>query len=158
MLEIKGMDELIQKLEKMEQTPQKITKKALQKAGEHVKDAEVRVAKSEHNKYWEQVGWKEIKKYGVKTRKKGSQVIDIGLKGKRTASQKKKDAKNKASGKSRPTHWDKIKGLWFNNYGFYHNRTGQYVAGSDWIGKAYDESTDEAYEIIRTELLKEMGL
>lgn len=158
MLEIKGLDELIKKLEKIEHTPEKITKKALKEAGDHVKKVEVAVAKAEHHRYSENVGWKEIKKYGVRSKKGGSQVIDIGLKGRRTAKQKKQDAKNKKLGKSRPTHWDKIKGLWFNNYGFYHNRTKQYVSGSNWIGKAYKESSDQAYNIIRDELLKEMGL
>lgn len=158
MLEVRGMKELLEKLEKVSEAPQKVGKKALQKAGAHVKDIEVKVAQREHDKYTQDVGHKEIKRYGVKTKKTGSQVIDIGLRGKRTASQKKKDQANKMAEKHRPTHWDKIKGLWFNNFGFYHNRTGKYVAGSDWIGKAYDESSDEAYDIIRKHLMDEMGL
>lgn len=158
MLEVKGMKELLEKLEKISDAPEKVGKKALQVAGAHVKDVEVEVARKEHKKYSDDVGWKEIKKYGVKKRKSGSQVIDIGLRGKITASQKKKDLANKKAGKSRPTHWDRVKGLWFNNFGFYHNRTGEYVAGSDWIGKAYDESAERAYAIIREEIIKEMGL
>lgn len=158
MLEVRGMKELLEKLNELSEAPEKAGKRALQKAGEHVKDVEVEVAKSEHNEYSQNVGWKELKKYGVKTKKSGSQVIDIGLRGKRTASQKKKDQSNKSAGVSRPTHWDRIKGLWYNNWGFYHNRTGKYVAGTNWIGKAYEKSSDKAYEIIRAEIIKEMGL
>lgn len=157
-LEVKGMDELLDQLKKMNDAPEKVSKKALQKAGQHVKDVEVEVAKEEHKKYSQDVGWKEIKKYGVRTRRSGSQYVDIGLRGRRTASQKKKDEANKLAGKSRPTHWDKIKGLWFVNFGFYHNRTGEYIAGSNWIGKAYEESSEKAYRIIKEEIVKGMGL
>lgn len=157
MSQIKGMQELIDKLQKMEDAGNKIANSALREAGEVVKSAEVEEAKK-HNKYSEDVGWKEIKKYNVKLSKKGTKIIDIGLKGSQTPSQKKKDAKAKASGVARATHWDKIKGLYFNNYGFYHNITGEYVAGSNWLGKAYDKSVDDAYEIIRQKLIKEMEL
>lgn len=161
-LEVKGMDELLTQLKKMHDAPEKVGRKALQEAGKHVKDVEVSVAKEEHPRmpegYSQDVGWKELKKYGVRTRRQGSQYVDIGLRGKVTASQKKKDAKNKESGKKRPTQWDRIKGLWFNNFGFYHNRTGEYIAGSNWIGKAYDESSEKAYRIIKEEIVKGMGL
>lgn len=157
MSQIKGMQELIDKLQKMEDAGNKIANSALREAGEVVKSAEVEEAKK-HNKYSEDVGWKEIKKYNVKLSKKGTKIIDIGLKGSQTPSQKKKDAKAKASGVARATRWDKIKGLYFNNYGFYHNITGEYVAGSNWLGKAYDKSVDDAYEIIRQKLIKEMEL
>lgn len=157
-LMVKGMDELLEQLKKMDDAPEKVSKKALQKAGNHVRSVEVEIAKAEHNKYSQNVGWKEIKRYGVRTRKTGSQYVDIGLRGKVSANQKKKDQANKDSGKSRPTYWDRIKGLWFNNFGFYHNRTGEYVAGTNWIGKAYDESSEEAYRIVKEELVKGMGL
>lgn len=161
MSQIKGMQELIDKLQKMEDAGNKIANSALREAGEVVKSAEVEEAKKAHtdnSKYSQNVGWKEIKKYNVRLSKKGTKVIDIGLKGSRTPSQKKKDAKAQASGVARATHWDKIKGLYFNNYGFYHNITGEYVAGSNWLGKAYDKSVDDAYEIIRQKLIKEMEL
>ena len=157
MLEVIGMQQLVDKLEKMQDAGNKIANTALQKAGEVIKEAEVEEAKK-HNKYSQDVGWKEIKKYRVRVSKKGTKVIDIGLKASRTASQKKKEAKAKASGAARATHWDKIRGIYFNNYGFYHNRTGEYIAGSNWMGKAYDKSADEAYEIIRQQLITEMDL
>lgn len=162
MLEVLGMKELLKKLDEVSEAPEKVSKKALQKAGNHVKDVEVEVAKREHKRapqgYSQDVGWKELKRYNVKKNKKGNQVIDIGMRATLTASQKKKDKQRAEAGESRPTYWDRVRGLWFNNWGFYHNLTGKYVAGSDWIGKAYDESVDEAYAIIRAEIIKEMRL
>lgn len=158
MLEVLGMDELLKKLDKMHDTPKKVGAKALKEAGTHVRKVQYQIVSKEHKKYSEKIGREELKRYGVKTRSSGSQVIDIGLKGRRTASQKKKDEANKKAGAHRPTHWDRIRGLWFNNWGFYHNRTGSYVAGSDWLGKSYDESSAEAYKIIRKELIKELEL
>ena len=158
MLEILGMDELLKKLDDMHEAPKKAGAKALKKAGEHVRRVEYDIVSKEHNRYWEKVGREELKRYGVKTRRNGSQIIDIGLRGKMTASQKKKDEANKRAGAHRPTHWDRIRGLWFNNWGFYHNITGQYVAGSNWLEKAYDDSSAEAYKIIRAELIKELEL
>lgn len=157
-LELEGMDKLLDKLKKMNNTPQKVSKQALNKAGEYVRRVQVEVAESTHNKYSEDVGAKELKKFGVKTRKTGSQYIDIGLRGSLTASQKKKDSANTKAGKSRPTYWDKVKGLYFNNFGFYHNRTGEYITGTDWMGDAYDESSKEAYRIIKEEIVKGLEL
>lgn len=110
-LEVQGMDELLKTLKKMHDAPEKVSKQALNKAGEDVKKVEMRVAKEAHDKFSEDVGYKEIKKYGVRTRRQGGQYVDIGFRSKLTSSQKKKDQANKKAGKSRPTHWDKVKGL-----------------------------------------------
>lgn len=104
------MDELLKMLNKMEAAPEKVGKKALDSAGMHVKKVEARVAESVHQEYSQRVGAKALKKYGVRKRK-GSQVVDIGIRGKLTKSQKRKDKAAKASGASRATYWDKVKGL-----------------------------------------------
>ena len=157
MLKVVGMQELVDKLDKMSVAGQKISTKTLNKAGNIVKKAEIQRAKK-HNKYSQNVGWKEIKKFSVKRNKNGARVVDIGIKGSVTKSQKRKDLEAQKRGDSRPTQWDRIRGLYFNNYGFYHNITGEYIAGSDWFGKAYEDSADEAYGVIRQELLKELDL
>ena len=59
MLEVIGMQQLVDKLEKMQEAGNKIANGALQKAGEIIKQAEVQEAKK-HSKYSQDVGWKEI--------------------------------------------------------------------------------------------------
>lgn len=156
MLKIQGMQQLVDRLEKMEDAGKRASNVALKKAGEVVKAEQVEQAKKIHNKYSEHIGYNEIKKYQVKVGKTGKRTIDIGLKAPKNSKSKKKNSASTYT--TRTTHWDKIKGLVFNNYGFYHNRTGQYVAGSNWMGKAYDNSCDEAYRVMTNEIIKELGL
>lgn len=158
MLEVKGMDNLLKQLEKMNKTPNKVVNKALKTAGELVRSVEVDIVSERHDKWSEKVGRKEIKRYPIKSRKTGSKYVDIGVRAALTKSQKKKDAANIKAGTYRPTHWDRIKGLWYNNWGFHNERTGKYVAGSNWLGEAYDKSGEKAYKIIREVITKEMGL
>lgn len=157
-IKVKGMQEIIDQLDKMEKVGDTHGKKALQEAGDYVKEIEVQVAKTTHNKYSENVGWQELKRYPVKIGKQGGKFVNIGIRASVSGKQKKKEKADMDAGVSRATHWDKIKGLWFNNYGFFHNRTGEYVAGTDWIGKAYDRSVEGAYQRVREELEKGMEL
>lgn len=149
-----GMEEIIETLTKLENAGSKQASTALKEAGEEVKNIEQEVARTTHNKYSEQVGWKEIKTYPIKTSKRGVKYINIGLKAKQTKSQKKKDLKALEAGDPRPTYWDKIKGLYYNNYGFYHYKEGKYVAGSHWIDDAYDKSAPVAYEKLKDKLIE----
>lgn len=161
-VEVKGMQELIDALEQMQKVGDKTANKALREAGDYVKKVEVQVAKSKHptmpEGYSEDVGWKELKRYPVKIGKKGGKFVNIGIRANVSGKQKLKESKAAEAGVHRATHWDKIKGLWYNNYGFFHNKTGKYVAGSNWIEEAYDNSVKEAYSKIREEIEKGLGL
>lgn len=157
-VEVKGMQELIDSLEKMEKVGDKTVNKALKDAGEIVKKEEVKVAQEKHRKYSEDMGWKEIKRYPVKLGKKGGKFINIGIRASVSGKQKLKETKDAESGVHRATHWDRIKGLWYNNYGFFHNKSGRYIAGSDWISKAYDNSIEEAYSKVREVIEEGLGL
>lgn len=150
MSKVVGMQELVDRLEKMQSIGTKIGNKALNNGGNIVRKAEIEQAKK-HDKWSKGIGVNEIKKYRPKTSKSGKRVVDIGLKGSMSSNKK-------SNSDSRSTQFDKIRGLYFNNYGFYHNITGEYIAGSNWIGKAYEESADEAYEAIKNEILKELNL
>lgn len=149
---------MIDSLDKLAKVGDTHGKKALSKAGDKVKEIEVEVVKETHHKWSQDVGWKELKKYPVKVGKLGGKFINIGIRANVTSTQRKKDEKAKQMGDARPTHWDRIKGLWYNNYGFHHVKTGRYIAGSDWISRAYDNSVEEAYRIIREEMEKGMEL
>lgn len=156
-VEVRGMQELIDTLEQMQKVGDKTANKALREAGDYVKKVEVQVAKSKHNKHSEDVGWKELKRYPVKVGRKGGKFVNIGIRANVSGKQKTKESKDAEAGVYRATHWDKIKGLWYNNYGFFHNKTGKYVAGSNWIEEAYDNSVEEAYSKIREEIEKGLG-
>ena len=155
---IQGLQELTDTLDRMAKVGDKHGATALRKAGDYVKKIEVKVVKDTHDKWSEKIGYKELKRYPVKVGKKGGKFINIGIRAQQTPSQKKKDNQAKASGVYRPTHWDKIKGLWYNNYGFFHNKSGAYIAGTDWISKAYDDSVEGAYKIIKEEIEEGLGL
>lgn len=157
-VKITGMQEIVDQLDKMAKVGDKHGADALKKAGTHVKEVEQKVVRSTHDKWSQEVGYKELKRYPVKVGKKGGKFINIGIRAKQTPSQKKKDLEAQANGAKRATHWDRVKGLWYNNYGFFHNKSGAYIAGSDWIGTAYEQSVEGAYQIIRDELEKGMGL
>lgn len=145
-VEIEGMQELIDKLKKLDKVGNKVCNKALKTAGEEVRKVQENVAKRTHNKYSEKVGYQELKVHGIKNRKSGGKAVDIGL--------RVKGGTEKTGTGKRSSQWDRAKGLWFNNYGFYHNLTGKYITGSDWMGTAYEESSDKAYKIIKDNLIQ----
>ena len=139
MVKVEGIQELVAKLQYMQEIPNKVGNKLLRQAGDHVKEVEVETAKKTHHLYSKDVGWQEIKRLPIRSYRSGNKYIDIGV-------------------RDRGGDWDKIKGLVFNNYGFRHNLTGRYIAGSNWIRTAYDDSSEQAYRIIREGLLKELKL
>lgn len=162
-IKVEGMQEMVDTLDKMLKVGDKTANEALKQAGDYVKDEEVKVAKKVHGigngkGYSEDIGWKELKRYPVKVGKRGGKFVNIGIRANVTTTQKKKELADASAGVKRATHWDKVKGLWFNNYGFYHNKTGKYVAGSNWIETAYQNSVEGAYEKVREIIEKDLGL
>lgn len=143
-LKIKGLQELIDDFEK--QTKVKVSKNALKKAGDYVLEVEKKTAGSEHDTWARPMGVNHLKKFPVRSYR-GSAFIDIGIKGK----------KQKNAG-DRKTEWDAVRGLYYNHYGFFHNRTGKYVAGSRWMDKAFESSEETAFKILSEEMLKELKL
>ena len=154
-VEVKGIQELIDYFDKIGN--KSVPKKALKKAGNHVREVEKRVAKSRHDKYSRrngESGVNHLKSFPPRIRKNKG-FIDIGL----------KDTK---------APWDSIKGLYFNHYGFYHNgwhkdgtaensikngvKKGKYIAGSRWMDSAYEESREKAYELLEEGLLEGLDL
>lgn len=138
------MQQLIDDFE--QQTKVKVSKNALKKAGEYVLGVEKQVAGGRHNKWARPAGVNNLKKFPIRSYR-GSAFIEIGIKGKKT-----KDAEK------RKTEWDAVRGLYYNHYGFFHNRTGKYVAGSRWMDTAFDKSEEQAYKILSNEMLKEIGI
>ncbi len=119
-VEVKGMQQLVDTLDKMLKVGDKTAKQALQEAGDYVKDEEVKVAKRVHGRgngknYSEDVGWKELKRYPVKIGKKGGKFVNIGIRASVSGNQKKKEMADAQAGVKRATHWEKVRGLWFNH-------------------------------------------
>lgn len=155
-VDVKGIQQLIDYFDKIGN--KSVPKKALKKAGEHVRNVEIQIARSEHRRYSRknsESGVNHLKSFPPRVRK-GKGYIDIGLKEK--------------GGKS---SWDNIRGLYFNHYGFYHNgwhtegtaknrlkngKKGKYIAGSRWMDTAYDKSSEKAYELLEKGLLEGLDL
>lgn len=155
-VDIKGVQELIDYFDKIGN--KSVPKKALKKAGEHVRKVEIEVAKSKHWEYSRKngsSGANHLKSFPPRVRK-GKGYVDIGLKEKGG------------------TNWDNVRGLYFNHYGFYHNgwhkegtaenrikngqKKGKYIAGSRWMDSAYDKSSKKAYELLEEGLLEGLDL
>lgn len=138
------MQELIDLFE--QQTKVKTSKKALKTAGEEVLRIEKQVAGGRHSKWARPAGVNNLKKFPIRSYR-GSAFIDIGIKG--------KQSKNS---NTRADEWGKVRGLYYNHYGFFHNRTGKYIAGSRWMDTAFDKSEEKAFKILSEEMLKELNL
>ena len=143
-LQIKGLQELIDDFDN--QTKYKVSKNALKKAGEYVLGVEKDVVGGRHDKWARPMGINNLKKFPIRSYR-GSAFIDIGIKGKKT-----KDAEK------RKTEWSAVRGLFYNHYGFFHNKSGQYIAGSRWMDVAYEKSEEQAFKILSNEMLKEIGI
>lgn len=120
-LKVQGMQSIIDQLDKMEKVGDKHCKKALEEAGNYVKDIEVEVAKRVHGlengkRYSQDVGWKELKRYPVKLGRQGGRFVNIGIRATLTSAQKKKEDAAAKAGVKRATHWDKIKGLIYSSF------------------------------------------
>ena len=154
-VDVKGIQELIDYFDKIGN--KSVPKKALKKAGNHVKQVEKQVAQSRHSRYSRNngaSGVNHIQSFPPRMRKNKG-YVDIGLKDKKAP-------------------WDSIRGLYFNHYGFYHNgwhkegtaenrikngkQKGKYIAGSRWMDNAYDKSSDRAYELLEQGLLEGLDL
>lgn len=139
-LQVKGMQELIDYFDR--QAKIKVSKNALKQAGVFVQEEEVRVAEERHRKYARPMGSKHIKKFPIRNYH-GSAFIDIGIKLKK--------------GSGDVDEWSAIRGLYFNHYGFWHNRTGNYIVGSGWMDTAFDNSKEGAYEILERAMWGEIN-
>lgn len=142
-LEIIGMRELIDKLNNMEATPNKIGNKALKEAAQHMLEVERDTAASIHKKYRTGKGEKALHVGRIKTYSSGNKYVGVGF------------TKEMMGGSS---NWDDIKGLYFNHYGFYNVRYKTYVAGSNWLGIAYEKAADNCYSIMKNIILSELKL
>lgn len=135
-LQVKGLQDLIDHFE--QQTKVKVSKSALKSAGEYVLGTQREVAGSTHNRWTRPAGVNSLKKFPIRSYR-GSAYIDVGIKG--------------AKG-----DWDAQKGLYFNHYGFFHNKSGKYIAGSRWMDKAYEKSEEQAFRILSEDMMKELDL
>lgn len=134
-VDIKGFKELSDYFDKIGKVADKPVNRALNAAADEVKDIQVDVVTKQHHVYSTGKGKKELRKYPI-TRRGGRKVIKIGI-------------------KSKKVDFENIKGLYFNNYGFYHNKTGKYITGSNWLGKSREKALPVAYKTIKDELMKE---
>lgn len=141
-LEVKGMQELIDKLERYHEMPNKAGNSALKEAGEKMLKYEKDTALKIHNKKSTGRGAANLKVGNVKTYGGGSKFIGVGF------------TKEMLGGGE---NWKNVKGLYFQHYGYYNHRGGKYVAGSNWLGVAFEAGADDCYKTIKNKLLMELN-
>lgn len=141
--EVVGMQELVDKLNKYHDTPNRVGAKAVRQAGEVMLKHEKQTALKMHSKDRSTgKGAANLKVGNVKSYSGGSKWVGVGF------------TKEMMGGGS---NWDNIKGLYFNHYGYHNNRGGKYVAGSNWLGAAFDSGSNECYEIMKSAIMMELN-
>ena len=141
-LEVKGFDELVDILHKYHNTPNKVGNKALKEAAEIMLNHERQTLKKMHNKDRSTgKGAANLKVGKIKTYASGSKFVGVGF------------TKEMMGGKE---NWKNIKGAYFNHYGYYNHRGGKYVAGSNWLGVAYQNGANSSYATIKNIILAEL--
>lgn len=141
--EVLGMRELVDILHKYHDTPSKVGNKALKQASEIMLKEEKSTLRSMHRKDRSTgKGAANLKIGKIKTYPSGSKFVGVGF------------TKEMMGGSE---NWKNIKGAYFNHYGFYNNRGGKYVAGSNWLGVAYENASDSSYECIKNIIIAELN-
>lgn len=137
--EVVGMQELIDKLNKYHDAPKRVGTKAVKQAGELMLKYEQNTARQMHSKDRSTgKGAAALKVGRVKSYSSGSKFVGVGF---------TKDMIGK---------WDDIKGLYFNHYGYHNNRGGKYIAGSNWLGVAFEKGSNSCYEIMKSVIIAEL--
>lgn len=137
--EVIGMQELVDKLNRYHDTPNRVGAKAVRQAGELMLEYERGTAKQMHSKDRSTGRGAAALKVGkVKSYSSGSKFVGVGFT------------------KDMMGNWDDMKGLYFNHYGYHNNRGGKYVAGSNWLGVAFDKGSSGCYEIMKSVIIAEL--
>lgn len=139
-IELIGMSELIDKLEKYHEAPKRAANKALRSASEVMLESEKKTLLSMHKKDRATgKGAKNLKIGKIKTYSSGNKYIGIGFT------------------KDMLGNWNDIKGAYMQHYGYYEHKSGKYMAGSNWLGVAFEDASKKSYEIIKDTLISELN-
>lgn len=142
-VEIKGMAELIDKIERYHESPKKVGNKALKEASNIMLDSERATLLKMHNKDRSTgKGAKNLKVGRIRSYAGGSKYVGVGF-----TKDKIGDGEN----------WKNIKGAYFAHYGYHEHRSGKYMAGSNWLGVAFDNASSACYNVIKSTLLAEFN-
>ena len=137
--EVRGMSELIDKLNKYHDSPNRVGNKALREAAEVMLESEKSTLLSMHKKDRATgKGAKSLKVGKVKAYPSGSRFVGVGFT------------------KDMMGEWDDIKGAYMQHYGYYEHRSGKYMAGSNWLGVAFDKSSNSCYNTIKAVMIAEL--
>ena len=131
-MQIEGFDELFSKLDKLGNVGDKVEKTAV-KAGakivlEHFKKTAPRDTGNSR---------KHLKITSTKTFKNGGTWSQVGI-----------DKSN----------WSKTKGIYFQNYGYVHNKSGKRINKHvGWVSKEFKKVEGQAAKVIEKEVKNELG-
>lgn len=138
-LSISGIDELINKLEKIGRAGKTVANKALKEAG-RVVVAQQKIDAPRHkggpSNGKTKHGGDALKVGRIRTSKSKNSYVQIGI----------TDAKV----------WEYAKGIYFQHHGFYNHRAKKYIAGSQWVTKSFKKVKKEAAKVMKDALKKEI--
>lgn len=130
---IEGLDNLLDDLGRLGDVGKKVGKKAVQNASKIVLNQQKKDAPRSDD---EEHGADKLKVTQIKTYKTGTCVGKIGI-----------DSSN----------WEDTKGLWFQNFGFEHYKSGKRVEPHvGWMRQSFDKVKEETYKSIENEVLSEI--
>ena len=142
-VEIKGMQELIDKLNRYHKTPNRVGNKALKEAAKTMLESEKSTLLRMHKKDRATgKGAKHLKVGNIKTYSSGSRFVGVGF-----------TEDMLGSGEN----WKNVKGAYFVHYGYHEHKSGKYIAGSNWLGVAFDNASSGCYNIIKSTILAELN-
>lgn len=132
-MDVKGMEELVQKLESMGKVANKVSTDALKAGGTVI----VNRQKSDAPHLTGE-GQKALKVGRIRTAKSKNKYVQIGIPDGDT--------------------WMKAKGIYFQHYGFYNHRAKRYIAGTLWMDKAMEAVATQATDAMMSVLEKGLDL
>lgn len=131
-MELSGFDELIDKLDKLENVGDKVKRTAVKKGAEivlkHFKNSAPADTRNSR---------RSLKVTSTKKFKNGDTWSQVGI-----------DRSN----------WNKTKGLYFQNYGYVHKRSGKKINKHvGWVSKEFKKVEGQASKVIEQEVKNELG-
>lgn len=130
---VKGLDELLKKLESMGTASNKVSTSALKAGGKIVVDKQRQDAPKDTG-----AGANALKVGKITTAKSKNKYVQIGIPDGDT--------------------WMKAKGIYFQHYGFYNHVVKRYIAGTLWMDKSMMAVKSQVEAAMKNELEKGLKL
>lgn len=132
-LDVKGLEELVARLETMGNAAKKTSNDALKAGGAVIVNRQKADAP-----YLTGEGRDALKLGRIRTAKSSNKYVQIGIPDGST--------------------WVKAQGIYFQHYGFFNHVAKRYIAATLWMDKSFNDAASEAKEAMINELEKGLNL